>query len=333
MRAVLPAGPTRPIDDGIPRLGDWPDPVPGPGEVLLDVAAAGLNWADLLQLRGRYPPPPGASPIPGLECAGTIAGLGPGVEGWRRGDRVMALLAGGGHAERVAVPAAQVLPLPASLSWTDGAGLPEAGVTAWTNLVAEGGLQTGEAVLVTGATGGMGTMFVQLARALGARPIAAGRDPAALRELHQLGAEAEVLLDEELPERVRRLTGGAGADLACDLVGGVHFARALAALRQGGRLVLVGLLAGPRAEVDLGLVLRRRLRVVGSVLRSRPPAEKGTLVAGFAAFALPRLADGTLRPLVRRVVPLERVAEAYAALAAGGVRGKIVLQMIGGRAA
>jgi putative PIG3 family NAD(P)H quinone oxidoreductase len=324
MRAVLPADPT---GDGVPRLGDWPDPVPGPGELLIDVAAAGLNWADLLQLRGRYPPPPGASPIPGLECAGTIAEMGPGVEGWRRGDRVMALLAGGGHAERVAVPAGQVMPLPASLAFTDGAGLPEAGVTAWTNLVTEGGLQPGETVLVTGATGGMGTMFVQLARALEARPIAAGRDLPSLAELHELGAAAEVLLDEELPQRVRRLTGGAGADLACDLVGGVHFERALAALGERGRLVLVGLLAGARAEIDLGLVLRRRLRVVGSVLRSRPPAEKGALVAAFAAFALPRLAAGSLRPLVRQVCPLERAADAYSALAGGGVRGKIVLSI------
>ena len=324
MRAVLPAAAA---GDGAPRVGDWPDPVAGAGELLIAVAGAGINWADLLQLRGLYPPPAGASPIPGLECSGTVAAVGAGVEGWHRGDRVMALLAGGGHAELVAAPAGQVMPLPANLSFDEGGGVPEAGVTAWTNLVAEGGLQPGEVVLVTGASGGMGTMIVQVARALGARPIAAGRDPEALAELRALGAEAAVLLDDELPERVRRATGGAGADLALDLVGGDHFPLALAALRAGGRLVLVGLLAGARAEVDLGLVLRRRLRIVGSVLRPRRPAEKSNLVEGFATFALPRLADGTLRPLLRQTFPLERAAEAYAALARGGVRGKIVLSI------
>jgi NADPH:quinone reductase-like Zn-dependent oxidoreductase len=219
------------------------------------------------------------------------------------------------------------MPLPANLSFEEGASLPEAGITAWTNLVAEGRLQAGEVVLVTGASGGMGTMIVQVARELGGRVVAAARDAAALAELRELGAEAGVLLDEELPERVRRLAGGAGADLAIDLVGGAHFPRALAALRDGGRLVLVGLLAGAAAEVDLGLVLRRRLRVQGSVLRPRPAPEKARLVQEFAAFAMPRLADGRLRSIVRRVYPLEDAPAAYAALAAGGVRGKLVLSV------
>lgn len=321
MRAVLPTSRLHPV------LGDLPDPVPGPGEVLVDVAAAGLNHADLLQLQGQYPPPPGESEVPGLECAGTVASLGEGVSGWAVGERVMALLGGGGLGTRAAVPMGQLMRVPANLSWIEAAALPEAGLTAWTNLVAEGQLREGETVLVTGATGGMGTMFVQLARALGARAIAAGRSPERLERLRVLGAWEVVLLDRDLPARVRELTGGRGVDLVADLVGGPELGLRMAALAPRGRLILLGLLAGGRAELDLGPILSRRLRLVGSVLRARPRPEKAELVAGFAAFALPRLADGDLRPVVDRVLPLARVDEAFAALRHGGAAGKIVLEM------
>lgn len=325
MRAVLPYDPE--TGPGPPRLGTLPDPVAGPGELLVEVRAAGVNHAEPMQLAGRYPPPPGESEVPGLECAGVVAAVGAGVEGWAPGDRVMALLAGGGHAERVAVPAGQAMPIPEGLSFVEAAAVPESGLTAWTNLVAEGGLAAGEAVLITGATGGVGSFAVQLAAALGGRVIAAGRDRGRLAPLAGLGAEALVPLDDDLPEAVRRATGGRGADLVLDLVGGEHLPRLLAALAPQGRLVLVGLLAGARAEIDLARVLRRHLRIVGSTLRPRPREEKARLVAAFAAFALPRLADGRLRPLVDAVVPFADAAAAYRRLTEGGGLGKVVLAM------
>jgi putative PIG3 family NAD(P)H quinone oxidoreductase len=323
VRAVLPYDPAFPPG---PRLGELPDPVAGPGEVLLEVRAAGLNRGDLLQLRGLYPPPPGESEVPGLECAGVVATSGEGVDGWRPGARAMALVAGGAQAERAAIPAGQLMELPSALGFAQGAAVPEAGLTAWTNLVAEGRLAPGETVVVTGATGGVGTFTVQLARELGARVVAAGRDRGRLEPLLDLGAHHVARLDD-LPVEVRRLNDGRGADLVIDLVGGEHLGRALEALAPRGRLVLVGLMAGRTAPLDLGLVLGRRLRLVGSLLRPRPREEKAALVGAFAAFALPRLADGRLRAVVDRVLPLERAAEAYSALESGGVAGKVVLEI------
>jgi putative PIG3 family NAD(P)H quinone oxidoreductase len=325
MRAVLPYDAA--IGAGPPRLGELPDPVAGPGELLIEVRAAGVNHAEPMQLAGRYPPPPGESEVPGLECAGVVAAVGAGVEGWAPGDRAMALLAGGGHAERVAVPAGQAMPIPEALSFVEAAAVPEAGLTAWTHMVAEGGLVAGETVLITGATGGVGSFTVQLAAALGAMVLAAGRDRDRLAPLADLGADALVTLDDELPEAVRRATGGRGADLVFDLVGGEQVPRLLAALAPRGRLVLVGLLAGTRAEIDLARVLRRHLRIIGSTLRPRPREEKAKLVAAFAAFALPRLADGRLRPQVDAVVPFAEAATAYRRLTEGGDLGKVVLAM------
>jgi len=327
MRAVLPADPgaagaARPV----PRMGDLPDPVARAGEVLVAVEAAGLNRADLMQLAGRYPPPPGESDVPGLECSGQIAAVGDGVDRWRVGARVMALLAGGGQATRVAVPAGQLLPLPENLSFVEGAALPEAGLTAWTNLVAEGGLVTGEVVLITGASGGVGSFAVQLARELGARVIGAARDQARLERLRELGIDELIADDDELPARVREATGGRGVDLVFDLVGGTRLPAHLAALKKGGRLVLLGMLAGRTAQLDLEALLRRRLRLIGSVLRARSRDEKARLVAGFGAFAVSRLRAGRLRPVIDRVLPLEQAPLAYAALADGGAFGKIVLK-------
>lgn len=332
MRAVLPVSDP---PDPVPRLGDLPDPVPGPGEVLVAVRAAGLNRADLMQLRGNYPPPPGESEVPGLECAGEVVAAGEGAGGWAPGQRVMALVAGGGQGELAAVPAGQLMPLPDGLSSVEGAAIPEAGLTAWTNLVAEGGLAAdgagrGETVVVSGANGGVGSFTVQLAHELGARVLAAGRDLERLEPLRDLGADELVPLDDDLPDRVRELTGGRGAELVLDLVAGEHLPRLLAALAPRGRLVLVGLTAGSRAELNLRPILSRRLRLIGSVLRARPRPEKAALVAAFAEFALPRLADGRLRPVIDRVLPFEQVAEGYAALERGGVSGKIVLEMEGG---
>jgi putative PIG3 family NAD(P)H quinone oxidoreductase len=323
MRAVLP--PEEPWIP-VPRIGDLPDPVPGPGEVLVAVEAAGLNHADLLQLRGQYPPPSGESDVPGLECAGRVVGREvPGL--WQPGARVMALLGGGGHATLAAIPAGQLMVLPDNLTYEEGAALPEAGLTAWTNLVAEGGLQAGESVLVTGATGGMGSFIVQLARELGARVLAAGRDPDRMEHLRELGVEEICVAGSNLARQVREATGGRGVDLVIDLVGGPSINSHLGALRNGGRLVLLGLLGGSKVEVDLGVILGRNLRILGSTLRPRPRAEKARLVEAFTAFALPRLKDGRLRPVVDKVIPFERAAEAYKTLERGGVFGKIVLKM------
>ncbi|HEX9945330.1 MAG TPA: NAD(P)H-quinone oxidoreductase [Thermoanaerobaculia bacterium] len=323
MRAVLPADRESPA----PRVGDLPDPVPGPGEVLVAVEAAGLNHADLLQMRGQYPPPPGESEVPGLECAGIVLEAEEGSP-WPPGVRVMALTGGGAQATRAAIPAGQLMPVPDNLSLIEGAALPEAGLTAWTNLVAEGGLQAGETVLVTGATGGMGSFAVQLARELGARVLAAGRNRERLERLRGLGIEEFFLEGANLAQQVREATGGRGADLVLDLTGGPGLDSHLAALANRGRLVLVGLVSGRRSEVDLGAILTRRLRVIGSVLRARSREEKAQLVSAFAAFALPRLRDGRLRPVVDRTFPLEQAAEAYRTMERGGVFGKIILTLV-----
>jgi len=309
------------------RVAEVADPSPARGEVLLRVRATALNRADLLQVRGQYPPPAGESAIPGLECSGVVEALGADVAGWQLGDRAMALLAGGGHAELVAVPVGQLLPIPDVLSFTGAAAVPEVGVTAWTNLVHEGRLVAGETVLITAAASGVGSFAVQLGRELGARVLVAGRSLERLEPLCRLGADSRLQLGSALPERVRELTGGRGVDLVLDLVGGEQLPHHLAALRDGGRLVLVGLLGGPNAMLDLSRFMRRLLRLVGSVLRARPRPEKAELVQAFGAFALPRLASGALRPIVDRVVPFARVADAYEQLEAGGVLGKIVLEL------
>ncbi|MEO8196058.1 MAG: NAD(P)H-quinone oxidoreductase [Thermoanaerobaculia bacterium] len=324
MQAVLP---WRLEISGAIAVGEVPAPVPGPGEVRLRVAAAGLNRADLLQMRGQYPPPPGSSSVPGLECSGLVQELGPGVRGVRVGDRVMALLAGGGQAEEVAVPAGQLMPVPAKLTLEAAAAIPEAALTAWTNLVVEGGLQPGETVLVTGATSGIGTFAVQMIRELGGRVIAAARSVERLERLRDLGVEQMVALDTDYPRRVREIADGRGVDLVLDLVAGEWLPPTLECMAERGRLVLVGLTAGRKAQLDLGVVLRQRLRIVGSVLRARPLEEKAELVRGFSAWGLPRLADGRLRPVVDRIFPLAEAAQAYAYLEHEGPLGKVLLAL------
>jgi len=226
-----------------------------------------------------------------------------------------------------AIPAGQLMPIPDNLSFIEAAAIPEAALTSWTNLVVEGELKPGESVLITGATGGMGSFAVQLARELGARVLAAGRNPDRLAHLRALGVEEVCLAGSDLARQVHEATGGRGVDLVFDLVGGQSINSHLAALREGGRLVLIGLLAGRSVEVDLGLILRRRLHILGSVLRPRSRQEKVRLTADLSSFALPRLRDGRLRPVVDKVFPFDRAAEAYKALERGGVSGKIVLEM------
>lgn len=325
MRAVLPFDTANP--QAGPRLGELPRPVPAAGEVLVRVRATALNRADLLQMRGLYPPPVGESEIPGLECAGEIVALGAGVRSWSVGERVMALLAGGGHAEWVAVPKGQLMPVPADLSFEQAAALPEAALTAWTNLVTEGRIEAGESVLITGAASGVGTFTVQLARALGAEVIVCGRSLERLERLRPLGASRCIVLADGMADAVRAALGGRGADLAIDLVGGRWLEPVLASLANRGRLVLVGVLAGRRAEIDLGEVLRRRLSIKGSVLRGRSRKEKRELVTAFRAFAAEPLARGELQPVIDHVAAFEQIADAYEAMASGGHFGKIVLRL------
>ncbi|MDX1631248.1 MAG: NAD(P)H-quinone oxidoreductase [Thermoanaerobaculia bacterium] len=309
------------------HLSESPSPEIQKREVRVEIAATAINRADLLQVRGLYPVPPGESEIPGLECSGTIVEVGDAVESWGVGDRVMALLGGGGHAEEVAVPEGQLMPLPENLSFVEGAAVPEVGLTAWTNLVHEGRMDSGETVLITAAASGVGTFAVQLAFELGARVFVAGRKRERLERLRRLGADVCLDLGKSLPAAVREANGGEGVDLALDLVGGPGFVRTLAALRDRGRVVLVGLLDGSRAEVDLADVLRRRLRIRGSVLRSRSREEKARLVEAFRKVALPRLADARLRPIVDRMLPFEELPEAYRVLKEEEVLGKVVVKM------
>jgi putative PIG3 family NAD(P)H quinone oxidoreductase len=301
--------------------------VPAPGEVLVAVEAAGLNHADLHQLRGQYPPPAGESQVPGLECSGVVL---EGEKGspWQPGTRVMALVGGGAHATRAAIPIGQLMPVPDNLSLIEGAAIPEAALTSWVNLVVEGGLQAGETVLVTGATGGMGSFAVQLARELGARVLAAGRSRERLEMLRGFGVDEVCVEGANLAAQVREATHGRGVDLVLDFTAGPEINGHLATLAARGRLVVVGAVGSRKGEVDLGMVLGRRLRLIGSVLRARPRDEKARLTADFAAFALPRLRDGRLRPVVDRVLPLERAAEAYQVLERGGSFGKIILSTV-----
>jgi len=325
MRAVLPYDPNHPSPE--PRLGTLPDPAAARDEVLLLVRATALNRADLLQMRGLYPPPAGESEVPGLECAGEVIAVGAGVHGWSVGDRVMALLAGGGHGELATAPACQLMPIPPNLSFEEAAALPEAALTSWTNLVAEGGLEDSKSVLITGAASGVGTFAVQLAQALGAEVVVAGRSLERLERLRALGAGHCVLLADGMPEAVRAATRGWGADLALDLVGGHWLEPTLASLADRGCLVLVGFTDGARAEIDLAEILRRRLSIRGSVLRSRSRAEKRELVSAFRAFADERIADGSLMPVIDHVAPFDCIADAYTRMAEGGRFGKIVIHV------
>jgi putative PIG3 family NAD(P)H quinone oxidoreductase len=308
---------------------DLPDPVPGPGEVVVAVAGAGVNRADLLQRQGHYPPPPGAPDTPGLECAGTIAAIGPDVTGWAVGQRVAALLDGGGYATRALAPAAQLLAVPDELGLLDAASVPEALCTAWSNLVMVGGLAAGQHVLVHGGSGGVGTIAIQLARALGATVLTTAGGSERVDRCLALGAD--VAIDhrtEDVVARVREATDGRGVDVVLDLLGAGGLAANVRMLATGGRLVVIGLQQGRTAEIDLGLLLARRASIHGTTLRSRPLAEKAAIVAGVAAHAWPLVGTGpgaAIRPVVQEAIPLAEAARAHALLASGGVFGKLVL--------
>jgi putative PIG3 family NAD(P)H quinone oxidoreductase len=323
MRAVVI---TEPGGPDVLEVAEVADPVPGPGEVLVEIVAAGVNRADLMQRQGRYPPPPGAPPYPGLECSGRIAALGNGTTGWDVGDEVCALLGGGGYAEKVAVPAGQLLPLPGGVTLADAAGLPEVACTVHANVFEQAGLQPGETLLVHGGASGIGTMAIQLARARGARVACTAGSPAKLERCRELGADLAIdYTDGDFVDAVRGFTDGNGADVILDIIGAPYLERNVAALATGGRLAVIGLQGGSRAELDLGLLLMKRARVQASTLRARPPAEKAAVVSAVGENVWPLISAGWVRPVIDRVLPLAEAPEAHRLIEAGAHVGKILL--------
>ena len=305
-----------------------PVPTPREGEVLVRVAAAGVNRPDILQRKGGYPPPPGASDIPGLEIAGEVVAIAPGVASPAIGERVMALVSGGGYAEFCAVPAVQCLPVPAALSDVEAAAIPETFFTVWTNVFERGRLQRGEHFLVHGGASGIGTTAIQLARAFGATVFATAGSAEKCRACERLGATLAVNYREaDFVAAIREATGGAGVDVILDMVGGDYAARNLELLRTDGRLVQIAFLRGAKVELDLTPVMRKRLTLTGSTLRPRSVAEKGAIAAALRERVLGLIASGAVRPVIDSRFPLARAADAHAALEADRHVGKIVLEV------
>ncbi|RKN11614.1 NAD(P)H-quinone oxidoreductase [Streptomyces radicis] len=318
MRAITISEP------GGPETLTWaevPDPVAGPGEVLVEVAAAGVNRADVLQRQGNYSPPPGASPYPGLECGGRIAALGEGVTGWAVGDEVCALLSGGGYAERVAVPAGQLLPIPAGCDTVTAAALPEVVCTVWSTVFMGAGLRAGETLLVHGGASGIGTVAIQLAKAFGARVAVTAGSAEKLERCAELGAD--VLINYRERDFAEELADG--ADVVLDIMGAKYLARNIRALATDGRLVIIGFQGGVKAELDLRSLLVKRATITSASLRARPPEGKAEIVAAVREHVWPLLADSRLSPVIDRTLPLADAAEAHRALESSAHTGKILL--------
>ena len=310
------------------RWTDVPDPVAGPGEVVLDVAATAVNRADILQRQGLYPPPPGAPEYLGLECSGTVRAVGPGVTGWNVGDEACALLAGGGYAEQVAVPSGQLLPLPDGVDLLTAAGLPEVACTVWSNLVMTAGLAAGQTVLVHGGSSGIGTMAIQVGSALGARVAVTARSRAKLDVCAELGAD--ILIDytsADFVAEVRDATDGRGADVVLDVVGAPYLGRNLAVLATGGRVVVIGMQGGRTRELDLGVLLAKRASVTGTTLRGRPTEQKAEIVEQVRRNLWPMVTDGRVRPGVHAAVPIELAAQAHRVIEESSHIGKVLLTM------
>jgi putative PIG3 family NAD(P)H quinone oxidoreductase len=314
-------------DVDVLRWDETDDPVPGAGELVIEVVASAVNRADLLQRQGFYPPPPGASDILGLECSGRIAAVGADVDGWSVGDEVCALLAGGGYAERVVVPVGQCMPVPAGVDLVTAGGLPEVSCTVWSNLVQVAALTAGESVLVHGGASGIGTMAIQVARAVGAATIVCTVGSADKAErCRQLGADVAVnYREQDFVAETRAATAGRGADVVLDIMGAAYLERNVEVLAADGRLVVIGLQGGAKAEIDLNAVLRKRAAVHATSLRGRPAKQKAAVCAAVAADLWPLLESGRVRPVVGASFAMHQVAEAHRLVAESGHVGKVLL--------
>ncbi len=320
MRAVIapePGGPEALI------VTDLPDPSPGPGEVVIEVVASAVNRADTLQRMGFYPPPKGASDVLGLECSGRIGAVGEGVEAFSVGDEVCALLAAGGYAEKVAVPAGQVMPLPPGIDVTAAAAFPEVACTVWSNVFMVAGLQPDELILVHGGAGGIGSFAIQLTKALGARVFATAGSPEKLELCKSLGADRAISYRDEDFVEVLREAGG--ADVILDNMGASYLGRNVSALAEEGRLVIIGMQGGTKGELDISALLRKRGAVIATSLRARPAAEKAAVCASVVEHVWPLIGEGRVRSVVHEEVPLEEVARAHELMESGAHSGKILL--------
>lgn len=316
-------------EPGGPEALVWdevPDPVPAEGEVLVEVVAGAVNRADILQRQGHYDPPPGASRHPGLECSGRIAALGPGVSGWAVGDEVCALLAGGGYAEKVAVPAGQLLPVPQGVDLRQAAALPEVVCTVWSNVFMVAHLRPGETLLVHGGSSGIGTMAIQLAKAAGARVAVTAGTREKLDRCAELGADILInYREQDFVEEIRRATDGAGADVILDNMGAKYLDRNVRALAVNGRLAIIGMQGGAKGELNIGALLAKRGAISATSLRARPLDEKAAIVAAVREHVWPLIADRHVRPIVDREVPMRDAATAHRIVEESGHIGKVLL--------
>jgi len=316
-------------EPGGPEALVWsevPDPVPGEGEVLVEVVSSAVNRADIMQRQGFYDPPPGASPYPGLECSGRIAALGPGVSGWAVGDEVCALLAGGGYAQKVAVPVGQLLPVPEGIDLKQAAALPEVACTVWSNVFMVAHLRPAETLLVHGGSSGIGTMAIQLAKAIGARVAVTAGTKEKLDFCAELGADILVnYREQDFVAEVRRATEGAGADVILDNMGAKYLDRNVQALAVNGRLAIIGMQGGTKGELNIGTLLTKRAAVTATSLRARPLSEKAAIVAAVREHVWPLLVARHVRPVVDRELPMQQAAEAHRVVEASGHMGKVLL--------
>jgi len=323
MRAIVAESPEKLVWQEVP------DVTAGPGEVLIKVAAAGVNRADVLQAAGKYPPPPGASEIIGMEVSGTVADVGAGVTEWAAGQEVCALLAGGGYAEYVAVPVGQVMPVPPTVHLLDSAALPEVACTVWSNLVMTAHLAPGQLLLIHGGASGIGSHAIQVARALGARVAVTAGSPEKLELCRRLGAQITISYrDEDFVARLKEETVGAGADVILDIMGAAYLDRNIDALASDGQLVIIGMQGGVKAELNLGKLLAKRARVIGTTLRARPvsgPNSKAAIAQAVTASVWPMIAADRVRPVIGTRLPIQDASEAHRIMVSGNTFGKILL--------
>lgn len=323
MRAVIASEPGGPE---VLTVTEVPTPTPGDSEVVIDVAATAVNRADLLQRQGKYAPPKGSSLVIGLECSGVVSAVGSDVTDWSVGDTVCALLAGGGYAEKVVVPAGQVMPVPAGVDLVTAGALPEVACTVWSNLFMVAGLQPDETLLVHGGAGGIGTMAIQLAKALGSHVITTAGSEAKLDICRSLGADVTInYREQDFVAEVRAATDGKGADVILDNMGASYLDRNVSTLATEGRLVIIGMQGGVKGELNIGKLLSKRGAVIATSLRGRPPADKASICASVVEHVWPLVADGSVKPVVHATFPLAQAAEAHQMMEAGDHIGKIVL--------